>query len=348
MSTSSTRKVIVAGTTCFVLLFAGCASFKLPGWPSAKPASQKGPGFASRVSDSAKGFNGQIKSVGSTISSAYQKTTTAVKNTFSSKESSELGDDPTSLANMPTNLGPEIWVTNGQVYESQGLYSKAMDNYTKALEQDPKSEIALLSIARLYVREGQFGEATEFFQKAAARNPSASTFNELAMAHQGSGNIPAAQNAIQRAIELDGSNPRYRNNLAGLLVSSGQSDEAVKLLQDIFPPSVANYNVAYLHLQNQDLAAAKQYLGTALQHDPKLTQAQQLWAQVGESPVAQSALAGYQAAETVYRTAEGAVNSGSVIANQAVYQLPQMPQLPSTSGAPATGLPTVPVGPVGR
>lgn len=322
MSYASMHNTMKFGLLVMVCCVTGCASMKSPTqWFSKNdPAGASSPGFTSKFSQSAKGLNGQLKTMGSTISSAYQKTTSAVKNTFG-KEKSAFGDDPTSLANMPGNLGPEIWVTNGQVYESQGKFTKALDNYTKAIEKDPKSEVALLSIARLYSRQQQYPEAIEFFNKSLAVNASAMTYNELGSALQGAGQMAEAQAAMRKSIEMDAANPKFRNSLAGLLVSSGRSEEAVSELEQVFPPAAANYNVAYLHLQNQNLAAANQHLQAALQHDPNFTKAQELLSQIGSSGMGQQALATYENAKSIYRTAE-AVTGNPINANPAVYQLP--------------------------
>lgn len=308
--------------------FSGCASMRSTDAFGSKTTTESG--FASTLSNTTKGITGQFKSMGSAVSSAYSKTKKAVSDRFSSRDPN---DDPTSLANMPSpnSLGPEIWVTNGQLYESQGNFTKALDNYTKALELEPNNPAALLSTARLYNRQKDYGQAVEFFNKALAVSPQAGTYNELAVALQSQGMNAEAQSAVKKAIEQDPSNPRYRNNLAGMLVSSGRSDEAVRQLQELFPPAVANYNVAFLHYQNKNLAAAQQHLQSALKADPNLRLAQDLMARLGNSSTAQSALAAYKSAEDIYKTAEATLRGSGIQANQAVYQLP-----------PATGLPAAP------
>lgn len=304
----------------------GCASLSPSKWSSTdayggtteKPKS----GFSQTLSSTTKGISGQFKSMGTAVSSAYSKTKSAVTSTFTVSKNGEE-NDPTSLANMPdkSTLGPEIWVTNGQLYESQGNFGKALDNYTKALEQEPNNQAALLSTARLYARQQQHAQAAEFFQKSLALSPQAAIYNELAISLQGQGQSAEAQAAVRKAIEMEPANPRYRNNLAGMLVKGGRSDEAVNELLQVFPPAVANYNVAYLHVQNQNVAAAQQHLQTALKLDPNLALARDLMNQISNSSVAQSAVAAYQTAGDIYRTAEGVANP-NVQANAAVYQLP--------------------------
>jgi len=277
-------------------------------------------GFASKLSNAGKGIGGQFKSMGTAVSSAYEKTKNAVKSPFVTYNGGS--SDPTSLANMPDpgDLGPEIWVANGQSYEAKRDFAKALDNYTRALELEPANEAALVSTARLYARQGQHSQATEFFNKAIATKPNASILNELALTYQKQGKSAEAQSSVRQAIGLDPANARYRNNLAGMLVASGRSDEAVNELQQVFPPAVANYNVAYLHFSNQNIAAAQQHLQVAIQADPNLGEARELMDKINGSGSVQSAVAAYQTAGNIYRTAE-AVTRPFVPATQAVYQM---------------------------
>ncbi|MEM8734709.1 MAG: tetratricopeptide repeat protein [Planctomycetota bacterium] len=330
----STVALLVLGC---MLASQGCASLKTPwkadafGSRTAEPPASEG--FMSSLSNTTKGISGQFKSMGSAMSSAYSKTKSAVTNRFTAASTDANADDPTSLANMPSreSLGPEIWVTNGQLYEAQNNFAKALDNYTKALEAEPNNEAALLSTARLYARQKQYGQAADFFNKAIAVSPSPSTFNDLALSLQGQGRSPEAQAAVRKAIELDASNPRYRNNLAGMLIQAGRADEAVQELQQVFPPAVANYNVAFLQYQNQNVAAAQQHLQQALKIDPNMKLARDLLAQIGGSNAMQSTMAAYNKANNLYKTAETLV-APQVKANNAVYQVPGMNGAPATSG----------------
>ncbi len=318
----------------------GCASMKSPmGMFSRTPGSSEGTGFATSLSNAGKGIGGQVKSMGTTVSSAMGKAKDMVIAPFASTPET---NDPTSLANMPTNLGPEIWVTQGQLYETQGKHEKALENYNKALEKEPNNEAALLSVARLYTRQQQNAQAETYFNKVLALKPQAVVYNELASVQQSQGKIAESQVSIQKAIELDPTSTRYRNNLAGMLVANGRSDEAVKQLEQVFPPAVANYNVAYLHFTNQNLPAAQQHLQLALQADPNLQEARALMEKISGSPTAQTAMAAYQTANQIYRTAQTAVTP-SVPASGAVFQQPPSGTFPqATMPAPNMPAPNMP------
>lgn len=287
----------------------GCASMKSPFGNKDLSGTPKESRFAS-VANAGSGITGQFKSMGTAVSSAMGKAKNAVTSTFTT--SSEEAASETSLANMPSKLGPEIWVTNGQLYETQGNYAKALDNYTKALELEPNNEAALLSTSRLYARQGQNDKAADFLNKAIAVAPQAGTYNELALINQKLGKTAEAQTAVSRAIELEPTNPRYRNNLASMLVAGGRSDEAVQQLQQVFPPAIANYNVAYLHFTNSNVAAAQQHLQVALQADPNLQEARNLMDKLAGSQTAQAAVSTYNTANQIYQTAQSVMGQPSV------------------------------------
>ncbi len=330
------RRALLLGLTALASS-SGCASMKSPmnmfTRSADAPSSSSGSGFVTSLTNAGKGIGGQVKTMGSTVSSAMVKAKDMVVSPFTETSSN---DDPTSLANMPKDLGPEIWVTQGQLYETQGKHEKALENYTKALEKEPNNEAALLSVARLHARQQAYAQAETYFGKVLSLKPQAVIYNELASVQQSQGKIAESQTSIQRAIELDPTSSRYRNNLAGMLVAAGQSAEAVKQLEQVFPPAVANYNVAFLHFSNNNMAAAQQHLQTALQADPNMQEARALMDKIAGSPTTQGAMAAYQTANQIYRTAQASVAPTNP-ANAAVFQPAPGGPLPTTGyGAPTT------------
>ena len=301
---------IVAGfiVSCSIAV-SGCATLKSPGsWFSGEKVDS--PTFANDLTESRNGITGQFKSMGSAVSSAYTKTKNVITAPFTADAETPDSNDATSLANMPSrnSLGPEIWVTQGQLFESKGNYDKALDNYSKALELEPKNEAALLSMARLHSRKDSHAEAAKFFEQAVSLKPAANTQNELALEYQALGNNQAALASIEKAIQMDPANVRYRNNYASMLVSTGRADEAVKNLEQVFSPAIANYNVAYLQEKTGNKTAAQQHLQLALQQDPNLEQARNLLAKISNGSAMQTARATYGAAQQALQTAQAIAN----------------------------------------
>lgn len=295
-------KLVMTLAAITAIALSGCTGLSSPrSWFSSN-ASSTPP--TSSLTSNANGFTSQLKSMGTTVSSAMTKAKNVVTAPFSAKDPDSAVDPETSLANMPNSLTSELWVTQGQAAELKGNFPAALDNYTKALQQEPNNLPALQSTARLYTRQEQHATAVEWHQRVVAVSPTAANYAELADSQLKSGNANAAQVSIQKAISLEPSVPRYRNNLAGMLVATGRSDEAVRQLEQIFPAAVANYNVAYLHYTNKNMAAAQQHLNLALQADPNLKQARDLMATLTNNQPVQAARAAYNTAESIYRTAQ--------------------------------------------
>ncbi len=332
---------------CAGLASTGCASMSSPKslWPFGKKASEStapSTGFASSLSNAGKGVVGQFQSMGTAVKSAAGKAKTAVIAPFATTEKS---DDPTSLSNMPSSIGPEVFVANGQLSETQGNFTKALDNYTKALEIEPNNLSALLSTARLYDRQGQSAQATEFFQKAIKTKPDdAALYNEMGLAMSKAGKPADAESTFQKAIALDPTNSRYRNNLAGLMVNNGRSDEAVKQLEQVFSPAVANYNVAYMHATNQNIAAAQQHLQSALQIDPNLKEARDLMNRLGGSNTVTAATNAYNMAGNVMQTVQGLSSPYGAATAPGVQQGSYSAQIPSNNQAALPAQPGQPAG----
>ncbi len=361
MSTENYRKPLNRRARHWMLAMAigvsastGCASMNTTSmWPWSKSATTATPstGFAEKLSGAGKSVVGQFQSMGTAVKSAAGKAKSAVTAPFTGTSKS---DDPTSLTNMPSSIGPEVWVANGQLNETKGEFNKALDNYTKALEIEPKNLAALLSTARLYERQGQSAKAAEFFQKAIAVKPDdASLYNELGLAKAKCGSAAEAETCIQKAISLDPSNSRYRNNLASLLVDGGRSDEAVKQLEQVFSPSVANYNVAYLHATKQNVAAAQQHLQVALQIDPNLKEARDLMNRLGGANAIQAAGNAYNMAGSVMQTIQSAgsgyagatqpASGQAVVGQPGITQPTTYPTYPTASGTNAVPAPNQPL-----
>lgn len=293
--------------------FTGCTSMSGGnGWWSSTGGSMYAAGATA-----AKGVGGQFESMGTTVSSAYSKTKAAVISTFKPSGAGIPSDkdDPTSLASMPGKLTPDIWVMQGQLAESQGQLAKALESYNKALQSEPNNLGALVSTARLYDRQGDSTHAVQFFQRALALNPNnASIHNDLGLAYSKAGNAAAAKDSLGKASAIEPSNVRYRNNLATVMVENGQADEAVNQLQQVLPPAVAHYNVAYLHFTKQNLPAAQQQLQAALQIDPNLQQARELYNRLGNGQAVAQATNTYQMAGNIYQTAQGIASPNGVAA----------------------------------
>ncbi len=271
---------VLAGST---LLATGCTSggsslASMNPFSSTPPSStQNEPNAAAKLTDSiastAGGARSQLSTMGSTVKSAWGKSTSAVAGMFGGNKEGEeelLDPDPLRLDNKPKNVGPEVFVANGQLWESTGNYSKAMESYVKALESEPNNPPALTSIARLHFRQGNHQKAVEFFQKAISQSPKdAGLHNDLGLTLSKLGNHAAAAQSLQTALQIAPGTSRYANNLASVMFEAGDAASAYQVLSANNKPAVAHFNMAYLHFKTGQMNEARGHLDQAIRFEPQ-------------------------------------------------------------------------------
>ena len=326
-------------------------------WSGTSTASADAMGSTTgSLSDTSRGITGQWNSMTSAAGSALQKTKTAVTGAFSTATPSDK-QDPTSVNTKIESIGPEVYVAYGQVCESTGKFVDAADNYTKALAIAPTNAPALASMARLHDRQNLTNEAVDYYQKAIAASPNdAQLYSDLGMLYSRSGKIEEASKKLEQAIAIRPSEAKYHSNLAAIHLDSGHADQAMATLQKVNTPAAANYNMALLHVQRNQLQNAQQHLTTALQHDPNMQPARELLTKIGGPQALQQTVNAYQTASTMYQgvrnltntTPAGAVGPAISQATPAGYpqmqpgSYPQTTNLPPATMAPNGSLPSLP------
>jgi tetratricopeptide (TPR) repeat protein len=214
------------------------------------------------------------------LASRWKKATAAVSSAFASKPQPAT-DDPTSLSSKPGKIGAEPHIAAARLLENQNKLPEALEQYERALKTEPNNLTALVSLARLHDRQGKGPLALEVYERAIKAHPkSALVHNDMGLCFARQQQWPRATQSLNQAIALQPANPKYRNNLATVLVEMGRADEALKQLTAVNPPAVAHYNLAYLLAQKgqQDLAIA--HLQQAVARDPNLGPAQDMLAQL--------------------------------------------------------------------
>ena len=244
------------------------------------------------------------------IASSWNKTTSAIAAAFTTKPKIET-DDPTSLASKSGKMGPDVYVGLGRLYESQNKPAEAVAQYQKALSISPSDLGAMVSLARLYDRRGESAKAIDYYHKAIKANPkSALAHNDLGLCYARQKQYQQATESLNKAIALQPTNPKYRNNMATVMVELGRTDEAYKQLAAINSEAVAHYNLAYLLEQKGQNGPAILHLQQAISRDPSLAPAHEMLAQLtgppqGQTPEGdpqgQSRLAAVPVSTPVYR-----------------------------------------------
>ncbi len=185
--------------------------------------------------------------------------------------------DATSLASQTPDVGADLHCRAAQVYEGQQNISAAISHYQKALAISPGEPRILVGFGRLYDRQNDLHRAQGYYQQALQLDPNhCPALNALGISYAKQGNLDAAIAHISKAAQLQPASPRYKNNLANVLVDAGRTGEAYTQLASVHGEAVAHYNLGYLLLQQGKTDLARQELGLALQANPYLQQARQV------------------------------------------------------------------------
>ena len=233
-----------------------------------------------RQAEKRRAFGTAGGSVGTQLSSAARRLTDSFAGRKKTVSTEDSFSEPFRPATDPPSLiGEEskVPVVRAGLEQSRDDDAKAVELYQRTLDIEPTSFDALISYARMLDRKNRFSEATTFYQRAAQAHPHSGTvFNDLGLCHARQGNLQESIRALTRAVELDSDNTLYRNNIATVLVTNRQVQEAWEHLAAAHGEAVAHYNLGYLlHRQGQDHLSRQQFM-RALDTDPSLAPAQSM------------------------------------------------------------------------
>lgn len=116
---------------------------------------------------------------------------------------------------LPDSSGP--WVAQGNLDLEEGRASEAVNSYREALQRDAHHVTARTNLGVALARTGDRRAALAAFTEATQRAPSAGeAWNGLGAMHLAEGDLPAAVDALQRAMVLlpDDANPAMNLALA--------------------------------------------------------------------------------------------------------------------------------------
>jgi protein O-mannosyl-transferase len=117
----------------------------------------------------------------------------------------------------------------GSYANLEGNLDEAADHYRRAIEWDPASFTAHLSLGRALRRQKEVEEALVQFQESQRLDPTNAVVYEcLGEAYGKLGQIDKAIDCYRNALKLDRDSVGVHTGLAGLLAKRGQIDEAVE------------------------------------------------------------------------------------------------------------------------
>ena len=128
---------------------------------------------------------------------------------------------------------PAPYVQMGNVHLVQKHYGDAESYYRQALDKDPSSADGLSGLMNTYVAQKQFDRAITTANAQIAKSPNNSNFYDLlgTALFNGKKDLPGAEAALHKAVELDKNNTDALEKLGKVQVQEGATDQALALYQ---------------------------------------------------------------------------------------------------------------------
>ena len=177
---------------------------------------------------------------------------------------------------------PENHVNLALLYAQMGRPAEAEGELKTALQLDPNFVPAMVNLADLYRTTQRDDEGQRWLEKAIALAPTAAEpIHALGLLKVRQKQYPEALGLLAKAAALQPNNARYSYVYAVALQSSGQVDQAIKILEQTHRRRPADISVlqALVSFERQkgDLRSAKVYAKQLLQLSPDDPQAKALY-----------------------------------------------------------------------
>jgi tetratricopeptide (TPR) repeat protein len=145
------------------------------------------------------------------------------------KYSDAQQDAQEAMQRAPQSPAPLVQMGNIQLVQKH--YSEAEKFYQQALDKDPSSAEGLSGLMNTYFAQKQSDKAIAAANAQIAKSPNTSDFYDLlgTALFNGKKDLPGAEAALRKAIELDKSNVDALEKLGKVQVQEGSADKALAL-----------------------------------------------------------------------------------------------------------------------
>ena len=166
----------------------------------------------------------------------------------------------------------ESWVMLAKLYGTSGNAPDAEKAYNSALALEPDNEDALTGLAMLYGNMGDTKRAIEKLKAATDKNPNDRSLRILAQAYEEQKDYKNAAEVLRKAVALSPDDDRLARGLAEDLYFSDQTDEALKIYQDLATRSPRDpmipLRMAEIYSNKRDYSKAHEAIDKAKKIDP--------------------------------------------------------------------------------
>ena len=136
----------------------------------------------------------------------------------------------------PNDIESALWLA--RLYRLQNQHEKAEEVLRGILRNDAENEASLEQLTQLLLDEGKSSEAIALLEGVTAKSSSPTLLDLLGDAYTQTKDLPKAEEAYRKAVDLEPSEPSHQRGLGQTLLAEEKYSEALKVYQrlaDLMP-----------------------------------------------------------------------------------------------------------------
>ncbi len=170
----------------------------------------------------------------------------------------------------PTDTESALWLA--RLYRLQNKHDKAEEVLRGILRNDAENEAGVEQLTQLLLDEGKSSDAIALLEGITSKSSSPTLLDLLGDAYTQTKDLPKAEAAYRKAMELDPSETSHQRGLGQTLLSEEKYPEALKVYQklsDLMPDDADVYlRLAQIYRELHQMDKAEETLVKARQYSP--------------------------------------------------------------------------------